>query len=261
MSNVILQRLIDMDTKKRLHHGFLFIGSGDNATKLMQSTVMDFTTYLFSKESSKELVERKLASSNHPDFFKLNSEDGDIKIEQIRELQKWLSIPPLESQKKIAVIEHAQHLTSSCANALLKTLEEPPSFALIVLKTNSISRMLPTIRSRLFSIQFPDKGNMDAEEKKEWIDELEKMLLKNSYTDKDIFSFTEKFSDKREELIFIFNLIHITIRNLMIDSTSKQFNHLEKMFTLALDLELELYQNFGNITLGLDRFLMEWRNT
>jgi hypothetical protein len=257
--NTILQRLIDMDAKQRLHHGFLFIGGGEAAAQLMQLTIHDFTVHLFSKEASKELVQKKLASQNHPDFFKLDSEESDIKIEQVRELQRWLSIPPLESERKIAVIENAQHLTAACANALLKTLEEPPPYALIILKTNSASRLLPTIRSRLFSIQFPDNDRLDHEEKKEWMDDLEKMLSKKTYTDKDIFSFTEQFGDKRDELIFVFNFIHQTIRTRMFDSNPIQFNHLEKMFDLTLNLEQELYQNYGNISLGLDRFFLEWR--
>ncbi len=257
--NTILQRLIDMDAKQRLHHGFLFIGGGENATQLMGATATDFTVHLFSKEASSEIVQKKLASNNHPDFFKLDSQESDIKIEQIRELQRWLSIPPLESERKIAVIENAQHLTASCANALLKTLEEPPAYALIILKTNSASRLLPTIRSRLFSIQFPDNDKLNTDEKKEWMDDLETMLSKKTYTDKDIFSFTEQFSDKREELVFVFNTIHQTIRTRMFDSNPVQFNHLEKMFDLTLTLEQELYQNYGNISLGLDRFFMEWR--
>jgi len=259
MSSIILQRLIDMDAKRRLHHGFLFIGSGESASKLMQETIQEFSVHLFSKETPAELVRKKMASQNHPDFFKLDSQDADIKIEQVRELQKWLFIPPLESVKKIAVVENAQHLTAACANALLKTLEEPPAYALIILKTNSASRLLPTIRSRLFSVQFPDTDRINLDEKREWMDDLEAMLAKKNYSDKDIFTFTEQFGDKREELIFVFNFILQTIKNKMMDTNPSQFNHLEKMFDLALDMEKQLYQNYGNISLGLDRFFMEWR--
>jgi hypothetical protein len=258
--NTILQRLIDMDTKNRLHHGFLFIGGGEKSTALMQTTVMDFIVYLFSKEASVDVVQRKIAGQNHPDLFKLTSED-DIKIESIRELQKWLSLPPLESEKKIAIIENAQHLNAACSNALLKTLEEPPTYALIILQTNSASRILQTIRSRLFSVQFPETENLDDAEKKEWMDDLEAMLSKRSYSDKEMFTFTEQFSDQRENLVFFFNYVHKNIRDQMFNADATRFNRLEKMFDLALTLEQELYQSYGNISLGLDRFFLEWRNT
>jgi hypothetical protein len=163
--------------------------------------------------------------------------------------------------KKIAIIENAQHLNASCSNALLKTLEEPPTYALIILQTNSASRILQTIRSRLFSIQFPDNDNLDEIEKKEWMNELETMLSKKNYSDKEMFTFTEQFSDQRESLVFFFNFVHKTIRDQMFGAESSRFNHLEKMFDLALQLEQELYQSYGNISLGLDRFFMEWRNT
>ena len=258
--NTILQRLVDMDAKKRLHHGFLFIGSGEKSATLMQSTVHDFIVHLFSKDASPEIVQKKLAGKNHPDFYQLSSEE-DIKIEDVRELQKWLFMPPLEASKKIAIIENAQHLNASCSNALLKTLEEPPAYALIILMTNSASRVLQTIRSRLFSIQFPETDNVDEQEQQEWMQELDAMLSKRTYSDKDIFSFTEQFSDQRENLVFFFNYIHKTIRDQMFTAEGPRFSKLEKMFDLALNLEQELYQSYGNISLGLDRFFIEWRNT
>lgn len=259
--NTILQRLIDMDAKKRLHHGFLMIGSGEKSMTMIQSTIHDFTIHLLSKTAPAEIIQKKLLGQNHPDFFRLQPEDSDIKIEHIRELQKWLSLPPLESEKKIAIIENAQHLNASCSNALLKTLEEPPIYSLIILQTNSASRVLQTIRSRLFSIQFPDDEKIDDQEQKEWMTDLENMLLKKNYTDKDIFTFTEQLTDQREDLIFFFNFVHKTIRDQMFQADNVRFTKLEKMFDLALNLEQELYQNYGNISLGLDRFFMEWKTT
>lgn len=261
--NSILQRLIEMDDKNRLHHGFLFVSSGESSVSLMQSTVSDFILHLFTKDFSadqKMMIEKKIGNQNHPDLFKLQATEGEIKIESIREMQRWLSIPPLETSKKIVIIDQAHHLNNACSNALLKTLEEPPSYALLILTTNSVSRILPTIRSRLFCIQFADAEKIDSEEKKEWADNLQSLLLKKTYSDKEIFMFTEQFSDQRDDLVYLFNLIHQTIRDRMLAAELSEFNKLEKMFDLALQMEGELYQNYGNISLGLDRFFIEWRN-
>lgn len=259
--NLILQRLIDMDSKNRLHHGFLFVGSSDANAGLVHETVKNLIEHIFTKQSENpEIVIRKIGNQNHPDLLRLTSEEAEIKIEQVRDMQRWLSIPPLESPKKIVIIEHADHLNSACSNSLLKTLEEPPSYALIILLTNSISRILPTIRSRLFTVQFPDADKLDMSEPKEWMEDLQSMLVKKNYTDKEIFVFTEQLSDQRNDLAYFFNHVHKTIRDQMLKASSFQFNRLEKMFDLALDLEQQLYQNYGNIPLGLDRFFIEWRN-
>lgn len=259
--NLILQRLIDMEVKNRLHHGFLFIGKNDSTSGIVRETVSGLVEHIFTKGNDhRDIILKKISNQNHPDLLRLTSEDADIKIEQIRDMQRWLSIPPLESGKKIVVIENADHLNSACSNSLLKTLEEPPSYALIILQTGSVSRILPTIRSRLFSVQFPDSDNLDTSESKEWMEDLQAMLAKKNYTDKEIFAFTEQFSDQRTELVYFFNHIHKTIRDQMATASSFQFNRLEKVFDLALDMEQQLYQNYGNISLGLDRFFMEWRN-
>lgn len=260
--NIILQRLIDMDAKKRLHHGFLFIGGSEQTNALMQQTIKDFAIHLFSAgNDDKTIIQKKIDGQNHPDYMRLSSGESEIKIEQIRELQKWLSLPPLEATKKIAIIENAQHLNASCSNALLKTLEEPPSYAMIILETNSVSRILPTIRSRLFGIQFPQADQKQEQEEHEWIGELESLLARKNYTDKDIFTFTETLSDKRDDLGQFFNIVQKYIREQMFQADSNRFNRLEKVFDLALQLEQELFQSYGNISLGLDRFFMEWRNT
>lgn len=260
--STILERLKEMNANKRLHHGFLFIGGGEKTSVVIENTINDFAVHLFSMDDqSPDLARKKITSLSHPDFFRLKPADGEIKIEEIRDLQKWLSLPPLETTKKIAIIENAQHLNASCSNALLKTLEEPPTYALIILQTNSASRILPTIRSRLFGIQFPQFEGGGEQEEKEWIPELESMLSKKNYSDKDIFSFTEQLSDKRDDLVYFFNIVQKSIRERMLHTNSIQFNRLEKVFDLTLNLEQELYQNYGNISLGLDRFFMEWRNT
>ncbi|MEZ4845709.1 MAG: hypothetical protein R2877_01690 [Bdellovibrionota bacterium] len=218
------------------------------------TTVHDFIMHLFSKDAKSRDRPEISFRQKSSDFYQLSSEE-DIKIEE--RTQKWLFMPPLEATKKIAIIENAQHLNVSCSNAAEDSRRASSTYALIILMTNSASRVLQTIRSRLFSIQFPDMDNADEQEQQEWMQELDSMLAKRTYSDKDIFSFTEQFSDQRENLVFFFNFVHKTIRDQMFTAEAARFNKLEKMFDLALNLEQELYQSYGNISLGLDRFFME----
>ncbi len=79
--------------------------------------------------------------------IRLNHELSGEQIEQIREITNFLSRPPLESSRSVVVIEQADTMTESAANALLKTLEEPGKATLILIAP-SPSSLLPTLVSR-----------------------------------------------------------------------------------------------------------------
>lgn len=72
-----------------------------------------------------------------------------ITIEQIREMQQDLALRPLEGRRRIVIIDDAADLSEQAEVALLKTLEEPPSHAVLLLVTPTPSRLLETIRSRI----------------------------------------------------------------------------------------------------------------
>jgi DNA polymerase-3 subunit delta' len=78
----------------------------------------------------------------------------EIKIDQIRQAQERLSLTPSEGAKKILIVDGAETLNVSAQNAFLKTLEEPPGDALIILITAMPQSLLPTIRSRCQEITF-----------------------------------------------------------------------------------------------------------
>ncbi len=97
---------------------------------------------------------RKVAALSHPDVHVVAAEGDEIKIDQIRHVQNELSLKPFEGAKKILIIDGAEHMNTASANAFLKTLEEPPGEALIVLITAMPQSLLPTIRSRCQEIRF-----------------------------------------------------------------------------------------------------------
>ncbi|MCU0519637.1 MAG: DNA polymerase III subunit delta' [Anaerolineae bacterium] len=93
---------------------------------------------------------RKLASGNHPDFYGVESEDRTthLRIEQIRDVERFLTLTPNESPCKVALISDFERATVGAANALLKTLEEPPTYAHLILLATDADLLLPTIVSR-----------------------------------------------------------------------------------------------------------------
>jgi len=90
----------------------------------------------------------------HPDFHWLQPEapGKQIKVDQIRILRNFVLQTCQKSDRKVAVILDAHMMNMNAANALLKTLEEPPGECLLILSTNSHQDLLPTIRSRCQSL-------------------------------------------------------------------------------------------------------------
>ncbi|MBI4126689.1 MAG: DNA polymerase III subunit delta' [Deltaproteobacteria bacterium] len=97
---------------------------------------------------------RKIEKRQHPDVFFL-APDGDwVKIEQIRTLTAQLQLHSLEGKAKVVIMDDVDRMTESAANALLKTLEEPPPSTYFFLVTPHPHRLVATIRSRCQGITF-----------------------------------------------------------------------------------------------------------
>lgn len=100
---------------------------------------------------SHNLTSRKVSSDIH--IVDIPEDKKSIGIDQIRAAISFLGKKPFENQFKAVVIYHSEALTIEAQNALLKTLEEPPEYALVILAAKTEYAMLPTILSRCIKIQ------------------------------------------------------------------------------------------------------------
>ncbi|MDW3207561.1 MAG: DNA polymerase III subunit delta' [Alphaproteobacteria bacterium] len=93
---------------------------------------------------------RRIVSGGHPDFRALERPEGktSIPVEDVRGILGFVHQTPAESDWKAIVIDSADELNTSGANAILKALEEPPPHTLFLLVSHAPGRLLPTIRSR-----------------------------------------------------------------------------------------------------------------
>ena len=89
----------------------------------------------------------------HPDLIMVVPDGSQIKIDQIRHLQEYLSLKPL-SKHRVVIIDEAHLMNVAAQNALLKTLEEPPPDTLFILVAKNEGQLLPTILSRCRVLQF-----------------------------------------------------------------------------------------------------------
>ena len=91
---------------------------------------------------------REMRAVVHPDLRWIDPVDGVVKIDAIRAAIDFLVQTPKLAERKIAVVCDAERMNLNAANALLKTLEEPPSESFLALVSGAPERLLPTVRSR-----------------------------------------------------------------------------------------------------------------
>lgn len=91
---------------------------------------------------------------NNPDVIIIDEKENSIKTEQIKELTNNVLEKPIQSNRKIYIINNSENMTKEAQNSLLKTLEEPPQYITIILITNNENLLLNTIKSRCIKIPF-----------------------------------------------------------------------------------------------------------
>jgi DNA polymerase III subunit delta' len=152
----------------RMPHAWLFTGA-ESVGKL--TAALDFAAALNCMSDSKPCGEcqpcRTTLAANHPDVelvapggicdeleHKDHSESRDLRICQIRRLEKVLSLSPYSGGRRIAIIDAADTLHVEAANAFLKTLEEPPAGSVIILLAEREERLPDTVLSRCQKLAF-----------------------------------------------------------------------------------------------------------
>jgi DNA polymerase-3 subunit delta' len=93
---------------------------------------------------------RQIAAMQHADLtvVQADAEGGTLKVDQIREARRSLTLKPYQAKYRVALFLRFQEANDNAANALLKTLEEAPSYAVLILTADNPEQLLPTIVSR-----------------------------------------------------------------------------------------------------------------
>jgi DNA polymerase-3 subunit delta' len=147
----ILRRTLE---SQRIAHAYLFVGPEGCGKRTTALTLIEAAFCNGIDGCGSCPTCRRLAALQHPDLHLLGPDGAFIKIDQVRQLQRELSLRPYEAPFKACIIESVDRFHPSAGNALLKTLEEPPGSALMILLTSNPEAVLPTIRSRCQSVNF-----------------------------------------------------------------------------------------------------------
>lgn len=150
----IKDMLLKSIENKTTSHSYLFVGIQGIGKKLMAEEFAKKILCLEKEEENRCKSCVEFESKNHPDFLCVEPDGNAIKIDQIRLLQKKIQEKPIISDKKVYIINDADTMTTEAQNCLLKTLEEPPEFATIILIGSQENAFLPTIKSRCMILKF-----------------------------------------------------------------------------------------------------------
>ena len=164
-------------SRGRLHHAWLLTGPEGVgkatfayrvARRLLGAAADPALGLLGSKID--DPVSRQVAARSHPDLMVLERETDDgkarkvIPVDEARRLPEFFAQTPASAPYRVAIIDAVDDLNVNAANAVLKTLEEPPERGVLLLVSHSPGRLLATIRSRCRTLAFPslDEGKVAA---------------------------------------------------------------------------------------------------
>ena len=216
---------------KNFSHSYIFSG------------IKGIGKYTFAKDFAKCILEDSMMQ----DYYELGPDGKSIKVAQIRELQNVINIKPTFSKKSVYIIDDADLMTIEAQNSLLKTLEEPPEYAVIILIVHNERSILSTVKSRCVNIKFSKLSDKD----------IKKYFLKNdlSFEDKNINVFKvldgslnniDFIRDDYDELlkltVFVTNLKKNKVINFFQDASVFYDNH-DKIIRLLEYLNMLLFEN------------------
>lgn len=174
----IIQHLKNAIVMGKVSHAYIFAGEdGAGKTLLANAFAMALQCEIVAHnpETPAEQLNScgkcksclQAASDNQPDIIHVTHEKVSIGVDDIRiQVNNDIQIKPYSSPYKIYIIDEAEKLTEQAQNALLKTIEEPPEYAVVMLLTNNINALLPTILSRCVTLKLQA---VDRDEIKEYL--------------------------------------------------------------------------------------------
>jgi DNA polymerase-3 subunit delta'/DNA polymerase-3 subunit gamma/tau len=205
--------------------------------KLKGSSICFVSENIFVSQIFLKDLLKNIPNLNELDILYIKPENGNIKIDKIREIDDFILYRPNYSEERIIVIEEIDKLTQEAANAALKIIEEPPYYSIIFATTTRWNYLLPTIKSRFIRFDIPLASSL-VEEVKDKYDNLFFTIDFFKYRDIDVLFYLNSEQNNVEETkkqiskIFSFdeNNIDEILKNMKLPITSPE-NKIKVSFT------------------------------
>lgn len=219
----------------------------------------------------------------YPDVYRFPKDGESITAEEVNLLIEESYIKPIEGDKKIFVLSHAENMNLAAQNKLLKTLEEPPKGVHILLGTTSEFPLLPTVKSRVKKIEipaftpeklfnalkedYPDEQKLKqaiacgdgtvggvvslyGDEKLSLVEDLVMDVLVNMQSSKDVLDYSIKISSNCQDISDFITVLKLTLRDLLVLTEGRE----GEVFNKSKISALKNVQNFctGSIVYALE---------
>ncbi len=158
-----------------------------------------------------ETGRKQLTGGTHPDLIRvMHEKPATISVDDIRaQLSDTIAIRPYGTDSKLYIIDESEKMTAQAQNAVLKTIEEPPEYATIVLLTDNPQVLLETIRSRCTQLRIDD-GDMEISQ--EHIGILRSLI---SARTRDIMDSAAALKNDKEKIAAFIAAAHLWLRDIL----------------------------------------------
>jgi DNA polymerase-3 subunit delta' len=186
LASRVLQRAIRED---RTCHAYLFTGPegvGKLTTALAFAAALNCENRTESGDACGECVQcRMIGGNGHPDVEVISPDGAETKMKQVQSMRHASQYAPMRGKWKVTIIEQADTLNEDSSSCILKTLEEPPAYLVIILLSRNPALILQTIRSRCLQIRFAGVSPI----------ELKNALIERFDTDPEQAEFLAAYSE------------------------------------------------------------------
>ncbi len=262
MQPVVIKRLQGAYAKDRLAHAYLLEGPSGSGKK----ELTHFFVKLLLCETPDENVPcetcrscKLYESGNHPNILFIKPDGQNIKIDQIRELIYAMNKTALNTGRKIYVIEQADRLNNSSANALLKFLEEPEANVTAILLTERLNAIMSTIRSRCQLLSFQPLSRPKLMEKLQAEGMTQSMaatvsMLTQSQSEAHRLSEEESFAEERKLVLKLVETVGVNVHEalLLVQSDWLPLFKEKEDAERGLDMLLFAYRDIASVKAGLE---------
>lgn len=275
--------------ENQIYNAYLIEGED---MELLKSAAMEFTVQLLSRDPSymdtaalpiyqqrgyasreewADSVRKRVQNHEHPDMLEIVPNKPEehptiISVDNIRDhVTDTVAVRPYEAAYKVYLIEHAEMMNPQAQNAILKTLEEPPEYVVIMLLAANADAFLPTILSRVIEIK---AGERDVRERyaemitEEWAQETVKLLSEIRFrTGREILDFcTHVSKDWKVPQGSLLGFLEIILRDVLCYKSTSQMELLYAQDSVNVIIRMASamsYEKLGQSTDDLERMLRD----